>query len=565
MDEKIRFNLIDEPWIRVLDDAGTAKEVSLLELFHQAPKLKCLANDLPTQDFAILRVVLAILQRSISPMLDDLDEDMEPAEVWRQLWEASELPMDVIEVYLAKWHDRFDLFDPKRPFMQVPGLRTPKNELLSVSKIVADVPDGSKLFSLRSGHKLDELSFAEAARWLIHVQAFDTAGIKSGVVGDQNIKGGKSYPRGTSWAGNLGGMFVEGDTLRETLLLNFILSGNDKSEFFFDADIPTWEQPLRPFGSLDKVPSGRTDIFTWQSRRVRLVAQHEMVTGLVLTNGDRLEAKNMQKLEPMTAWKRNAKQEKKLKQAPIYLPVGHKSSKALWRGLSSIFSINNEEQDWSEVFEPGVLSWIEFLTSANGGRKLSKRKLLRVHGVGFEYGTQNSIITDVIDDAILFSSFLLSSDGQTLMTLACNCVDETDQAIKALGKLSANLSIAAGGDQSDTEGLITKIKTEAYFELDALFRHWLAGLDVASNQSTAREQWHRQARTALASIARRCVTEAGSGAIKGALKKGQHNKNGTWITAAKAEAWFSGELKKALPLESDITREEVSTSGKQGK
>ena len=38
MDEKIRFNLIDEPWIRVLDDAGTAKEVSLLELFHQAPK-----------------------------------------------------------------------------------------------------------------------------------------------------------------------------------------------------------------------------------------------------------------------------------------------------------------------------------------------------------------------------------------------------------------------------------------------------------------------------------------------------------------------------------------------
>ena len=160
MDEKIRFNLIDEPWIRVLDDAGTAKEVSLLELFHQAPKLKCLANDLPTQDFAILRVVLAILQRSISPMLDDLDEDMEPAEVWGQLWEASELPMDVIEVYLAKWHDRFDLFDPERPFMQVPGLRTPKNELLSVSKIVADVPDGSKLFSLRSGHKLDELSFA---------------------------------------------------------------------------------------------------------------------------------------------------------------------------------------------------------------------------------------------------------------------------------------------------------------------------------------------------------------------------------------------------------------------
>ncbi|WP_278591427.1 type I-E CRISPR-associated protein Cse1/CasA [Olsenella uli] len=234
----VSFNLIDEPWIRVRDDAGAVREVSLLELFSQAPRFRCLANDLPTQDFAILRVLLAILQRAISPMLDDLDEDVEPAEVWGRLWESPELPMKDIEAYLAKWHDRFDLFDPERPFMQVPDLRTSKDELSPVSKIIADVPDGDRLFSLRSGYNLDKLSFAEAARWLIHVQAFDTAGIKSGVVGDPNVKDGKSYPRGTGWAGNLGGVFIEGDTFRDTLLLNLIVRGDGDNEVFPDDDLP---------------------------------------------------------------------------------------------------------------------------------------------------------------------------------------------------------------------------------------------------------------------------------------------------------------------------------------
>lgn len=79
MSQNVSFNLVDEPWICVRDLDGTTREVSLLELFEQASSIKCLANDLPTQDFAILRVLLAVLQRAISPALDDDDV---PAEVW---------------------------------------------------------------------------------------------------------------------------------------------------------------------------------------------------------------------------------------------------------------------------------------------------------------------------------------------------------------------------------------------------------------------------------------------------------------------------------------------------
>ncbi len=42
---------------------------------------------------------------------------------------------------------------------------------------------------------------------------------------------------------------------------------------------------------------------------------------MVLTNGDKLDSKNMQQYEPMTAWRRSQAQEKKLKAPLVYLLV----------------------------------------------------------------------------------------------------------------------------------------------------------------------------------------------------------------------------------------------------
>lgn len=555
MEERASFNLVDEPWIRARGDDGVVKELSILDLFRQAPKLRCLANDLPTQDFAILRVLLAILQRAISPMIDDLDEDVEPSDLWGQLWNAPELPMESIEAYLAKWHNRFDLFDQERPFMQVPGLRKPKDELSPVKKIIADVPDNDSLFSLRSNYALEYLAFAEAARWLIHVQAFDTAGIKSGVLDDPNASGSRSYSKGTSWAGNLGGLFVEGNSLIETLLLNLILCSTEDSEFFSDEDLPVWERPLRSFGDLGRVPTGHADIFTWQSRRIRLVQQHGVVNGLVLTNGDKLEARNMHRFEPMTAWRRSANQKKKLGMAPVYLPIKHGASRSLWRGLSSVFSVESNEEK-AGTFVPGILSWVGFLASNDGGRWLSQKALLQVHGVGFEYGNKSSVFAEVIDDAIQLSSFLLSPEGLPLVRLACDCVDKTDQAVAALGHLAANISIASGANQPNANDLADKVRAEAYFKLDPLFRRWLADLGIDGDAIVAREQWYLRVRETLSSIARGYVIEAGPDAIVGSLKKGGRGKTDIWVTAPRAEAWFHSALKRALPLERDMTWKE---------
>lgn len=542
------FNLVDRPWVRIRDEEGETREVSLLELFEQAPHIKCLANDLPTQVFAILRVLLAILQRSIAPTLD---EDDDPAEVWGDLWTAPELPVVEVRKYLCKWHDSFDLFDVQKPFMQAPGLQTAKNEVSGIKKIVADIPDGDELFSLRAGKGAESLSCSEAARWLVHAQAFDTSGIKSGTIDDPRVKGGKSYPIGTGWAGGLGGLFFEGATLSETILLNLIVCDVETGDLLSEEDVPSWERAVANVGVDDRFPTGRLDLYTWQSRRIRLIPEGGIVAGVVLTNGDKLEWRNLQEYEPMTSWRRSRTQEKKLKMPLVYLPRAHQSDKALWRGLDSLFGDKSRE-DAPSVLESNLEKWVSYLASRDGGRQLSQEYLLGVHAVGFEYGTQNSVITNIINDKLELSAFLLSSEGESLVNLAKECAASTSEAIFALGDFAANLCCASGGSGAgEIDGAKQGSRAQAFFEIDSLFRSWLARLDEGSDMDSERDNWHRIARSAIRANATNLLSEVGSNAIIGAPVRGKGKMGSEWMTASRAEALFSGALKKALPLEED--------------
>ena len=55
------FNLVDEPWIRVLQPDGTAAEVSLRDVLLRAHTFADLGGELPTQNIAVLRLLLAVL------------------------------------------------------------------------------------------------------------------------------------------------------------------------------------------------------------------------------------------------------------------------------------------------------------------------------------------------------------------------------------------------------------------------------------------------------------------------------------------------------------------------
>lgn len=59
--QEIEFNLLTEPWVRVRLPDNTVQEVSLTDALVHAQEYMDLAGEMPTQDAAMLRLLLAVL------------------------------------------------------------------------------------------------------------------------------------------------------------------------------------------------------------------------------------------------------------------------------------------------------------------------------------------------------------------------------------------------------------------------------------------------------------------------------------------------------------------------
>ena len=60
------FNLLEEPWIRVRSPDCAVREVSLTDALLHAHEVTDLAGELPAQDAAVLRLLLAVLHTVFS-------------------------------------------------------------------------------------------------------------------------------------------------------------------------------------------------------------------------------------------------------------------------------------------------------------------------------------------------------------------------------------------------------------------------------------------------------------------------------------------------------------------
>ena len=164
------FNLLDEPWIRVTRLDGEPDEVSLLTVFQQAGDIAGIHGEIASQDVAVLRLLIAISHRTM-----DGPEDLE---TWEDYWRAPERLGQNATEYLERYRDRFDLRHPVAPFFQVAGIHAASGKVSDLESLIIDVPNGHPFFTTRIAEGLDRISWAEAARWLIHVHAFDPSGIK---------------------------------------------------------------------------------------------------------------------------------------------------------------------------------------------------------------------------------------------------------------------------------------------------------------------------------------------------------------------------------------------------
>ncbi|MFC6081323.1 type I-E CRISPR-associated protein Cse1/CasA [Sphaerisporangium aureirubrum] len=533
------FDLTDRKWLPVLREDGTADELSLREVFEQAHALRRLVGEVPTQEFALLRLLLAILHDAIEGP-EDIGE-------WQELWDGG-LPVARITAYLDEYRERFDLLHPQTPFFQTVDLRTATGEFTSLERMVADVPNGARFFTMRA-HGTPRLTFAEAARWLVHAHAYDTSGIKTGAVGDPRVKGGKVYPQGVGWAGYLGGVCAEGDNLRETLLLNLIAFDTENLRLAPERDLPAWRRPpadARPMDALEssRRPAGVRDLYTWQSRRVRYAYDDEGVHGVILAYGDALTPHNRHDREPMTGWRRSAAQEKKLGQAQVYMPREHDPSRSAWRGLGALVAGHTQggEQrgEAAAIVRPRILDWVA-RTTVEG--ELPRNFLIRARLVGVVYGTQQSVIDEVVDDAVTMPVVLLHQRDTDLGHAAIGAVRDAEGAVNALGSFAADLARAAGSEAEPSEDAARYVGCAT---LDEPFCAWLARLNPGEDSQRQRAAWQTQAYQIVRRLGYDLIRGASDGSWEGRVIKTSKGQE-MWLNASQAELTFHTRLRKALP------------------
>ncbi|MEV7912248.1 type I-E CRISPR-associated protein Cse1/CasA [Streptomyces griseus] len=307
------FDLLREPWLPVIPlDSDHVTQVSLVDLVLNAHRHRRLVGSSPTMTAALHRLVLAFLHRAFTPDDDDWDE-LWMADPAHFLDEEDEFRRR-LDRYVERTESRFDLFHAHRPFLQCPDLArrpswNPAKEAephRSTAVLVAPWATGNNrtLFDHTTATERPELSPAEAARWLVTLQAYDTGGQKTGYLKSP----ASSQP---SLGSNFGCALLEGDTLRRTLLLNLVAYRPDEGRptGTGSADRPAWEddEVHRPDPGPPRQALGLTDALTWPSRRVLLFRSREAagasVVGVLRTPGTRLDGDLSQDVEPMAAFR----------------------------------------------------------------------------------------------------------------------------------------------------------------------------------------------------------------------------------------------------------------------
>lgn len=236
-----RFNLIDEPWIAVVD-VGL---VSLTDIFSQ-PELRALGGN-PVQKISLTKLLLAIAQAAATPA-DDND--------WQGMgWQ--EMANRCLQ-YLAKWHDRFYLYGEK-PFLQMPAIQAAEHKPLGV--LSPEVSTGNTTV-LTESQQQQQLTDADKALTIVTQMGFGLGGKKTdnSVVltpdyrGKQNEKGKPSSGKAGVSVGHMGLLhsYWLGDSIVQSIWLN-LFTAEDIAQLamYPTLGVAPWEQ--MPTGEDDDI------------------------------------------------------------------------------------------------------------------------------------------------------------------------------------------------------------------------------------------------------------------------------------------------------------------------
>lgn len=265
-EQTFSFNLVTEPWIKVLKDDGTNEMLSLKDLFEQADSIIELSNETVYVDASITLILFAIVYTAYS----------RNEELKKRILSSGKFEYDAKTIvdYLESKKDLFDLYDKAHPFLQV----TPEMALTTFAYVSCKDDEGNKAgkslkilteqkFSLRDSDpnrtfdKLDAFSSSlnKKSQWSLELKITDEIIARNFITyrlwhtasnGTPRVSTGLLTPPTNK--GSFALAFVKGSSLKDLFALNF------KANNLNEEQHPMWE--INPVDEWKELYEHRTEM-----------------------------------------------------------------------------------------------------------------------------------------------------------------------------------------------------------------------------------------------------------------------------------------------------------------
>lgn len=527
------FNLIDEPWISVVTDyKGTTKLVGLKEFFENAQNYIALAGDMPTQDFAVIRFLLAILHtvfsrydasgkvydeievndrmQQVANVDDEYEEEYNDAlmKTWKDLWNAEKFP-EIVVKYLEAWRDRFYLFDDKYPFYQVTENEiTPSrinksspSEILgkNINRLISESGNKKALFSPKYGsdNNKETLTFDEVARWLITYQSYTG-------LSDKVIFGKEKYKASKGWLFDIGGVYISSDDLYKILILNLVLLNSSNSDYNRNIQRPCWEN--LPSNVIAKYMTSNiidnvSELYTCWSRAIFIngFKPNQIFKMGIVKLPEILHENNF--LEPMTVWRYNSSGDNK----NTFTPRKHQLNKSLWRSFGLITKTEDDsEGNNMPIRKPGIIEWLNVVD------KYIKDQPVKINAISMEddgNATSWVPVNEVSDGLNIKESILNDLGEQGWIVRINNIIDHSKEIIEKTFRSFLN-DIRKIRNVESSDFTVNNIEY-MYYEVDKPFRDWLSAIEYNDDKDKLEQAWNDQLKKMVINQAIKIVEDSG--------------------------------------------------------
>lgn len=518
--KKQQFNLVLQPWIKVIDNSNHMQKVSLIELFQNAQNYRQLAGEMRTQDLAILRFLLAIL----TTVYSRYDSDGNPYEwldvnkgtminspnneaniddlldTWEQLYVNGKFSQIVI-AYLKHYVDKFDLLSEKYPFYQVtkeqydslvpPSKAVAKGKgtvaVKQMNRTISESNNSRAIFSPTASQEMNQLSLDELARWIITYQNF------TGVTDKTKVNAKDKFSVSKGWLYSINPIIAKGKNLFETLMLNLVL-GDINSENTYHNQHPFWEYN-NILNYIDArvrnvLPDNRAELYTVWSRVLHIEWDENDQPTIFSAGLPSFEIID-NNLEPNTTWKQTKKKMEIIRR-PESQYLGS-LNKAMWRNFGHYVRTSTDEKQESRDIEPlipGIVLWLNLLKDNDYIPEDQIIELENIAMVSDGNATSQSPAAEVIDSMRLEAGVLFDSNEDKRMYWPDRIEDviEVTQRVGDYYYLFAK-NIGEMRNLSDPASFASKLSVQFYERLNEPFNEWLSSLKNDEERDPKINKW----------------------------------------------------------------------------